>query len=68
MHRDSSTHRATAAADIIGAGIAGLWQALALAKAGCEVNVYERDNEMMTQSASHFAGGMLAPWCEAEAA
>jgi glycine oxidase len=68
MHRDSSPHRATAAADIIGAGIAGLWQALALAKTGCEVTVYERDNEAMTQSASHFAGGMLAPWCESEAA
>ncbi len=68
MHRDSSPHRATAAADIIGAGIAGLWQALALAKTGCEVAVYERDSEAMTQSASHFAGGMLAPWCESEAA
>ena len=68
MHRDSSIHRDIAAADVIGAGIAGLWQALALAKAGCEVAVYERDNEAMTQSASHLAGGMLAPWCEAEAA
>jgi glycine oxidase len=68
MHRDSSPHRATAVTDIIGAGIAGLWQALALAKAGCEVSVYERDNEAMTRSASHFAGGMLAPWCEGEAA
>jgi len=68
MHRDSSTHRDIAAADIIGAGIAGLWQALALAKAGCEVAVYERDSESMAQSASHVAGGMLAPWCEGEAA
>ena len=68
MHRNSSLHRDIAAADIIGAGIAGLWQALALAKAGCEVTVYERDNETMTASASHVAGGMLAPWCEAEAA
>jgi glycine oxidase len=68
MHRNSSPHRAIAAADVIGAGIAGLWQALSLARAGCEVTVYERDNETMTQSASHFAGGMLAPWCEAEAA
>jgi glycine oxidase len=68
MLRFSSPHRAIAAADIIGAGIAGLWQALALARAGCDVNVYERDNETMTASASHFAGGMLAPWCEAEAA
>jgi glycine oxidase len=68
MHRNSSPHRDIAAADIIGAGIAGLWQALALAKAGCDVTIYERDSEAMTRSASHFAGGMLAPWCEGEAA
>src|SRR5262245_23727937 len=68
MHRNSSLHRDIAAADIIGAGIAGLWQALALAKAGCDVTVYERDNEAITAAASHAAGGMLAPWCEAEAA
>jgi glycine oxidase len=59
--------RDIAAADVIGAGIAGTWQALALAKAGLNVTVYERDDAAMTQAVSHMAGGMLAPWCEGEA-
>ena len=52
---------------IIGAGIAGTWQALAFARAGHAVTVYERGDAAMTQATSHIAGGMLAPWCEAEA-
>jgi len=59
---------ATTIADVIGAGIAGTWQALALAKAGCRVAVFERDDAAMSQATSHFAGGMLAPWCEGESA
>jgi glycine oxidase len=54
--------------DVLGAGIAGTWQALMLARAGCRVTVYERDDAAMTQATSHVAGGMLAPWCESEAA
>ena len=53
---------------IIGAGIAGLWQALTFARAGHAVTVHERGDEAMTAAASHWAGGMLAPWCEREAA
>jgi glycine oxidase len=53
--------------DVLGAGIAGTWQALLLAKAGCRVNLHERDTAAMTQATSHMAGGMLAPWCEGEA-
>jgi glycine oxidase len=53
-------------AHIIGAGIAGTWQALALAKTGRRVVVFERGDASMTQATSHFAGGMLAPWCEGE--
>ncbi|MBR1218416.1 glycine oxidase ThiO [Bradyrhizobium sp. U87765 SZCCT0131] len=52
--------------DVIGAGVAGTWQALMLAKAGCRVTVYERDTAALTTATSHVAGGMLAPWCEAE--
>jgi glycine oxidase len=51
---------------IIGAGIAGAWQALLFAKAGHAVTVHERGDAAMTLSTSHWAGGMLAPWCEAE--
>jgi len=52
---------------IIGAGIAGAWHALLLAKAGRAVTVHERSDASMTASTSHWAGGMLSPWCEAEA-
>lgn len=52
---------------IIGAGIAGAWQALLFAQAGHAVTLYERSDAAMTLSTSHWAGGMLAPWCEAEA-
>jgi glycine oxidase len=51
---------------IIGAGIAGSWHALLFAQAGHAVTVHERGDAAMTQSTSHWAGGMLAPWCEAE--
>jgi len=51
---------------IIGAGIAGAWNALLFAQAGHAVTLHERSHAAMTQSASHWAGGMLAPWCEAE--
>jgi glycine oxidase len=52
---------------IIGAGIAGAWQALLFAQAGHAVILHERSDAAMTASTSHWAGGMLAPWCEAEA-
>src|SRR4030081_212569 len=51
---------------VIGAGIAGAWQALLFAQAGHEVTLHERSDAGMTLSTSHWAGGMLAPWCEAE--
>jgi glycine oxidase len=51
---------------VIGAGIAGAWQALLFAQAGRDVTLHERSDPAMTQSTSHWAGGMLAPYCEAE--
>jgi len=51
---------------IIGAGIAGAWQALLFAQAGHAVILHERGDALMTESTSHWAGGMLAPFCESE--
>src|SRR5215470_6087602 len=51
---------------IIGAGISGAWHALLFAQAGHAVTVHERSDAAMTESTSYWAGGMLAPWCEAE--
>jgi glycine oxidase len=59
--------RGASPVSVIGAGIAGAWQALLFAQAGHDVTLHERSDEAMTQSTSYWAGGMLAPWCEAEA-
>ena len=59
--RDSSV-------SIIGAGIAGAWQALLFAQAGHDVTLHERSSNVMMLSTSHWAGGMLAPYCESEVA
>ena len=60
--------RSSTSISVIGAGIAGTWQALQFAKAGHKVTLYERDEPAMTQATSHWAGGMLAPHCESETA
>jgi glycine oxidase len=62
----SSKLRGDSPVSIIGAGIAGAWNALLFAQAGHAVTVHERSDAAMTGSTSHWAGGMLAPWCEAE--
>ena len=51
---------------IIGAGIAGLTCALEFARRAVAVEVYERAPAGQVRGCSWFAGGMLAPWCEAE--
>ncbi|MBV9566331.1 MAG: FAD-dependent oxidoreductase [Bradyrhizobium sp.] len=66
MYQDKSP-RGDSPISIIGAGIAGAWQALLFAQAGRDVTLHERSDATMTLSTSHWAGGMLAPWCEAEA-
>jgi glycine oxidase len=68
MPQAHARNASPAAVSVIGAGIAGTWQALLFAKAGCRVALHERGGAAMTQSTSHWAGGMLAPWCEAETA
>mgnify|MGYP000014654280 CR=1 FL=1 len=52
--------------NIIGAGVAGLSLAWELNQQGVEVHIFERAKAIGEQACSWFAGGMLAPWCEAE--
>ncbi|AVO39816.1 FAD-dependent oxidoreductase [Pukyongiella litopenaei] len=51
---------------VLGAGVAGLCAATALAERGCRVEVIDPDPA--PTGASWYAGGMLAPFCEGEAA
>ncbi|QGM96838.1 FAD-dependent oxidoreductase [Methylocystis parvus] len=54
-------------ARVIGAGVAGLCAAYALARAGAAVELVERA-AAPGQGCSRYAGGMIAPWCELESA
>jgi glycine oxidase len=67
MYQSSTFSRGESPVSVIGAGIAGAWQALLFAQAGRQVTLHERSDAAMLQSTSHWAGGMLAPYCEAEA-
>jgi glycine oxidase len=53
---------------VVGAGITGLWQALTLARRSHRVRLVEQSPEPFAQAASRFAGAMLGPYCETEAA
>lgn len=53
---------------VAGAGIAGLWQAWKLALAGHHVRLMEQSAAPFEASSSRWAGAMIAPECEAEAA
>jgi glycine oxidase len=67
MYQSSTSSRGESPVSVIGAGIAGAWQALLFARAGHEVTLFERSDAGMTEATSHWAGGMLAPYCEREA-
>jgi glycine oxidase len=64
----TTSPRGESPVSIIGAGIAGAWQALLFAQAGRDVTLHEKSDAAMMLSTSHWAGGMLAPWCESEVA
>lgn len=53
---------------VAGAGIIGLWQAVALARAGHSVRLIEKSSELFADTSSALAGAMVAPYCESEAA
>jgi glycine oxidase len=67
MYWSLTNPRGISPISVIGAGIAGAWQALLFANAGRSVTLHERSDAALTQSTSHWAGGMLAPFCEAQA-
>ena len=50
---------------VLGSGVAGLCVATLLLERGETVEVITQPD---CRAASHWAGGMLAPWCEAESA
>jgi glycine oxidase len=53
---------------VVGAGIAGLWQAYTLAYRGYIVHLVDRAKNPFSKAASAYAGAMLAPYCERETA
>ncbi len=53
---------------VLGAGIIGLWVAVTLSRRGYAVTLADRADDPIATSASSYAGAMLAPFCEAEAA
>src|ERR1700733_10712502 len=67
MYQSSESSRGESPVSVVGAGIAGAWQALLFARAGRKVTLFERGDAGMMQATSHWAGGMLAPYCEREA-
>jgi glycine oxidase len=56
------------AALVIGAGVGGLCAALALQERGVATTLVERSAKLGEGCCSWIAGGMLAPYCEAESA
>jgi glycine oxidase len=67
MWRSEESFERNMKISIIGAGVAGLTCAFEFANRGCKVEVVEQ-NATAGLGCSWYAGGMLAPWCEREAA
>ncbi len=65
---NNSVREQSAPITVAGAGVLGLWQALALARSGRRVRLIDRAPDPLSTSASSYGGAMLAPYCEAEAA
>ena len=64
--RDSK-RRAHMRVQVIGAGVVGLTAAFELARRGVDVELFER-REGPGLGCSYYAGGMISPWCERQAA
>ena len=58
----------TQSAGIVGAGIMGRLLALALRREGWDVTLFDRDTEEGTLGCTWTGAGMIAPYCELEAA
>jgi glycine oxidase len=52
--------------DVLGAGIAGIWQAYFLQRRGHQVSLWDPGGVPSRVAASRLAGAMLAPYCEGE--
>lgn len=58
------SERGADGAIVLGAGVAGLWAALALVRRGVPVRLFDPAGGPGPQACSWWAGGMLAPLCE----
>ncbi|WP_200895509.1 FAD-dependent oxidoreductase [Pantoea anthophila] len=65
LNLSSSVARSQGRWSVLGSGVAGLCVATLLAERGEAVEIITQPD---CRAASHWAGGMLAPWCEAESA
>ncbi|AFC85934.1 FAD-dependent oxidoreductase [Frateuria aurantia] len=63
-----SSGRSRGEVAVLGAGVAGLTAAAALQARDYTVTVYERGDQVGREACSWWAGGMLAPYCEAATA
>lgn len=68
LRNDEGVERKLPSVAVIGAGIAGLWQAYTLAYRGYPVHLIDRAKNPFGKAASAYAGAMLAPFCERETA
>ena len=65
---DGGQHRSKTSVLVRGAGIVGLWQAITFLEGGDQVTLVDVSPEPFRDSASQYAGAMIAPYCERESA